>query len=333
MFQHILVTLDGSPRAERVLPIAAYIARTTGGRITLLRVVTSQFDLDIRPMPLIGHIELSQETEIAQAEQYLAQVSSSDDLKGITIQPEVLTGSPADTILLFTRLQHVDLIIIGSHGLGGHHRWWLGSIAQHIARYSLAPVFIQHEGSPLPIAQFEDSARPLRILVPLDGSPLAEAALVPTVHLCATLAAPGRGSLHLIHVLQPLPEIAGRRDAKRLAEIHEQMYSEMQAYMQAITQHIRETVANQLHLAVTSSIILHPDTADALLQVAEHGDLVEDKEKFNGYDAIAMATHGRGGPQRWVMGSMTERILNSTKLPLLVVRSPTSASGSPCIHA
>lgn len=84
---------------------------------------------------------------------------------------------------------------------------------------------------------------------------------------------------------------------------------------------MREGEAARLDLTVTSSVVVHLDVADTLIRMAEHGEFVEDIAGFEGCDVIAMTTHGRSGPQRWVMGSITERVLGATRLPLLIVRS------------
>jgi hypothetical protein len=62
-----------------------------------------------------------------------------------------------------------------------------------------------------------------------------------------------------------------------------------------------------------------------LIRFAEEGDGVEDAEVFGGCDLIAMATHGRGGLQRWAMGSITERVLGSSRLPMFIVRPQETA--------
>jgi len=62
--------------------------------------------------------------------------------------------------------------------------------------------------------------------------------------------------------------------------------------------------------------------------VAENGEDAEGSGAFGGCDVIAMATHGRGGLQRWAMGSVTERVLQGTKLPLLIVRAQNKTSES-----
>ncbi len=319
MFHHILVPLDGSPRAEQALPTAARFAHASGGTLTLLTVVAPVLEIVIKPVRLTGHAELPLDTEIAQANEYLAGVASSGDLKGIEVRTDVMTGIPASIILLFAQLQHVDLIVMCSHGFTGFTRWRLGGIAQHVARQSPVPVFVLCEGGSM-LTQREDTTHPLRVLVALDGSPLAEAALLPAAQLCASLAAPARGALHLTRVL-PFPELEDESQKEMLLAARKQAEADVTAYLDTVKQRLREGDLAQLDLMVTSSVVVHTDVADTLIRVAEHGEFIRDIEGFAGCDVIAMATHGRSGPQRWVMGSITERMLGATRLPLLIVRS------------
>ncbi len=69
-------------------------------------------------------------------------------------------------------------------------------------------------------------------------------------------------------------------------------------------------------MTVTSTATLAADVAEMIGEIAEEGQ--------PRYDYLAMATHGRGGLQRWALGSITERVLQSTQLPLLIARSPVA---------
>lgn len=325
MFRHILVPLDGSTRAEQALPVAARIARTTGGTLTLLRIVTNMehVDVDSKRVPLDGALA----ADIAMAKDYLAQVATTDEtdvFEGIGIKMEVLIGIPAQEILEYTPTHQVDLIVMCSHGTTGFTRWMLGSVAQMVARYSPIPVFVLREGGPLPIDGPDTPGRPLRILVALDGSPFAEKVLVPAAQLCAALAAPTQGVLHLILVLRRLTGIYDHKET--IAAIHALAISDARTYLNDIARRLREPDLAPLNLGVTSSLVIKEDVADTLLKVAESGKYIEGIEGFDGCDIIALATHGRGGLARWVMGSVTERILGATKLPLLIVRPSERAT-------
>lgn len=330
MFRHIVIPLDGSPRAEEALPVAARLARATGGQLTLLRVVPPTIELDMRTVPLTTPAELASEEEIAKANDYLAQVATSKELEGITIHTEALSGPAAKTILLFAYLQHVDLITICSRGITGLKRWALGSVAEKVVRHSPIPVLVLREDGPNLAIPGETPTLPVRLLVPLDGSALAEAALTPAAQLCAALATPARGELHLCYVVRPLP--VTEEETEQIARKNEQAIVDAIAYLQTITQRLQQSETASYGCTVSSSVIVHSDVAETLIRVAEQGEGLEADEKFEACDAIAMATHGGSNIAYWVMGSVTERILHGSKLPMLIVRpkeikSETSKAG------
>lgn len=226
---------------------------------------------------------------------------------------------PAQNILSVAHSQQVDLIIMCSHGETGFKRWALGSVAQQVARHCPVPVLVLHERGGAPTHLLPDGTRPVRVLVALDGSSLAEAALAPAASLSTALSAPAQGTLHLAWVL-PLPELEDDSQKEMLLAARKQAESNVRAYLDTIKQRLREGDLANLHLQVTSSVAVHADGAEALIGMAETGEYREDAGAFNGCDMIAMATHGRSGVERWVMGSVTERVLGATKLPLLIVR-------------
>jgi hypothetical protein len=84
---------------------------------------------------------------------------------------------------------------------------------------------------------------------------------------------------------------------------------------------LREPDLAPLNLTVMSSVIDRDDVASTLSKAAESGKYIKDEmEGFDGCDIIALATHGRSGLSRLVLGSVTEYLLETTKLPLLIVR-------------
>ena len=207
MFKRILVPLDGSGRAERALPIAARLARASGGSLILVRVAsTVPASLpSASAKPLL--IQTVGEADRQQAESYLRGMAESELLTGISVEIQVAVGLVAPSILSIAADKHVDMIVICSHGYTGVRRWWMvGSVAAKVARFAEVPVLVLREGGPVPEARHPGEP-PLRILVPLDGSDAAKAALVPAAYLAATLAAPGQGALHLLHVVQPAHEV------------------------------------------------------------------------------------------------------------------------------
>lgn len=316
MFQHILVPLDSSSRAEQALPVAAKLARASGGSLVLLQAVSPPIDYGgaISQAPYVT--ERFIKAELAEANSYLALVAKSAPLAGITIKTEVTYGAPAQHILAVAEAQQVDLIVLCSHGRTGFKRWALGSVAHKIVHHSRVPVFVFHEGQTEPLLSRAEAARPLCALVPLDGSPLAETSLLPAAHLVTALAAPAQGTLHLVQVVKLIAPIAQIGVARKHIE---KELTHAETYLSAVKEHLQEQLRD-LKLSLTWSMALDTDVADALIGTAEHEAEGKEPEGFAGCDLIAITTHGRGGLERWVMGSVTERVLNTTKLPMLIVR-------------
>jgi nucleotide-binding universal stress UspA family protein len=182
----------------------------------------------------------------------------------------------------------------------------LGSVALKVARQSPVPVLILRPEAAGATTLHPAPPRSIHTLVPLDGSLMAEEALAPAIALTRALSAPEPGVLHLASVL-PFYQM----------EEQVQLVQAVQEYLASIERHIRE---REKDLMLTSSLLLHIDVASALLELAETGKGMERMAGDTGCDVIAMATHGRGSVQTWMLGSITERMLTATKLPLLMVR-------------
>jgi nucleotide-binding universal stress UspA family protein len=316
MFKRILVPLDGSTRAERALPVAARVARATGGSLLLVQVINPPIDysggLGLVPMMTEQAIEM----EMAGATDYLKAVAASPRLAEIETRTEVSFGLPAQYLIAAAEADESDLVVLCSHGRTGFTRWALGSVAHRIIHHSTVPVLVLHAGEPLPPVPRADATHLLSALVALDGSPLAETALAPAAHLVAALAAPERGTLHLMQVVKIFPTTA---EEGFVSQLNEEALKRAEVYLASVKERLQETFRD-LNLSITWSVALDADVADAILGTAEHGEQMEGAEGFSGCDLIAMSTHGRGGLERWVMGSVTERVLTTTKLPMLIVR-------------
>lgn len=319
MFTRILVPLDGSPQAERAIPVAAKIARASNGTVVLLRVATVpiEFGTALAPSLLVGTIEADR-TEFAG---YLSYIAGLPALVNTTTETEVLLGAPARTILEAVDDKNIDLVVMTSHGRTGFSRWMLGSVAQQVAHHSVAPVVILREYGATLTSQHRDVEHLLRLLVPLDGSALAEAALEPAAAL-ATALSPKQSALHLTLILAPyeaieenMPEALAMNGAKE--------------YLRAVAGRLQK---DHPGLTVTWTVGVGHDIAETIIRVAESGDDTEGASAFGGCDAIAIATHGRTGFTRWALGSVTERVLHGTKLPLVIVRA-SKVAVKQAVHA
>jgi nucleotide-binding universal stress UspA family protein len=325
MFQRMLLPLDGSKRAERAIPIAARIARASGGSLILLRAVGTQIEFGTYMTEPSVLIQEALELDLTRAIDYLARIKTSHELEGIETTVEVRSGGAAQTILDVAQMQHVDLIVMCSHGDTGFKRWALGSVAQQVTRHSPLPVLVLREGGPVPTGSFPDPTHPLRAvmgLVALDGSVGAEAALEPAAKLVAALAAPARGILRLTRFVN-LPAIERERGSHVGIDplMKEEMLCAAKTYLSDVADRLRSGPLAELKLTIVCSVATGKDAASALLSVAETGKDAEGAVMLGSCDLMAMATHGRGGLQRLALGSVTERVLGATKRPEVVVHA------------
>src|SRR6266516_1147147 len=282
VFQRILLPLDGSTRAERAISVAARLAHASGGSVIFVRVVNKSSGF----WPFLAEyttlVQQALAADLAEAERYLAGVATSPELEGIPIESMVQCGPTVSTIIATADASGADLIVMCSHGYSGLTCRIMGSVAEKLAREVSVPVLVLREDGPVPGKGDRDAARPLRILVPLDGSAHAKAVLEPAAALLAALAGSTPGVLHLLHVVELVT-----------ADIEEGGM-------------LTASAKARRYLSTT----------------AENVEASEGDEMLGDYDVIALATHGRDGLQRWVMGSVTEQVLRDTKLPLLVVPPP-----------
>ncbi|HEU5380996.1 MAG TPA: universal stress protein [Ktedonobacteraceae bacterium] len=320
MFQHILILLDGSTRAELALPVAVRLARATGASLTLLRMVMLPPDYvwyQLEP-PFLAHALL--EEEMRKASTYLKGKAWEMDLTGIPVHTHIMPGLPLDRIHTFLEEHAIDLVVLCSRGQITCRPRIRRSMAQQVLRQSSVPVLVLQETCELSGTLSPQGAHPVRLLVALDGSALAEAVLQPAALLSAALSAPLCGALHLVRVL-PVSDVMrmgeGTRRHWKRARDH------ALAYLETLSQKLQEGDIGQLHLSVTTSVLFHSHIAETLVNVAEARQqdtrATEARGESDRYDIIAMTTHGRSGLSHPRIGSTAERILQETLLPLLIV--------------
>lgn len=340
MYTRILVPLDGSPRAEAALPIATRLALASGGTLILTRIVNVSPELSpYFALPVGSAPQLTYDI-IDEAKTYLEQVREHTNRHGIPVETNVSVGMTAPVLLEAIAETRADMIVMCSHGRVGFARWALGSIAQHIARHAPVPVLILREGAPLLPDDIAARGHPLRALVTLDGSRLAEEVLPHVVAVLTALAGDNGGELHLASVVSPIDlEIAGITQPVAVGAAKH--------YMDGIVARLRADKAAST-LRITSEVTVSRDVAGYLIGSAletEDNSTTEQPmestaapdESQRGYDLMAMATHGRSGFALWAVGSVTERVLQSTRLPLLIVRpknipTDTVKPGEAAIH-
>ena len=318
MFQRVLVPLDGSERAEQAIPVAVRIARAAHGSVILLRVPTKVTDLYMLSVEALEDMQDIMEAKRDEIKRYLAHLASSMALEEVGIVTEVVDGTPAETILAVARAQEADLVVMCSHGYTCFKRWILGSIAQKVAWHSTMPVLILREGDSHKLNSLSPNVgHPIRALVALDGTPFTEAAVMPAVQLVAACSAPARGEIHLTHVVK-LPSLEEEITYERLGtatRLRQAALYKSNNHLHTMKERISHEMTDELAVDITWSVEESTDVADSLLKIAQG----EGEGTYIPSDLIALTTHGRTGLERWVRGSVAERVLSSTTMPLLIV--------------
>lgn len=304
MIRQILVPLDGSARAEAILPAVEVIGRLTGAGITVLQAIEPLHALLDRS----GADEARRAAE-RRAPHYLADVAGRLGQAGLTAQSRVVFGPAATEILRAARA--VDLIALASHGRGGWGHGVAGTVAARVVRHAPVPVLLLRVHQ----AEAHAAGRPRRILVPLDGSTLAEQALP----LAGTLAERAGADLIVAHSLHWLHTAIGVHpgDGAGLGAVC--LLAQAEAAARAYLDEVRQRLAGQ-GLTVHTDLRHLPAATAIMAGAAAHGA-----------DLVVMSTPGR----RWGRwgGAVDERVLRGLAVPLLLVPTGVPAAAEALVAA
>jgi nucleotide-binding universal stress UspA family protein len=215
----------------------------------------------------------------------VATVISGD---GVAVETEVRSGNIGETIVEVAREKNADTIILNSHGRTGILERLLGSVAEHVSRDAPVPVLLLRAGEEHALIGADGEGRSVRALLPLDGTVVAESALVPTLYLVAALSTPEPGTLHLAHV------VAEEQDA-----------GNAEKYLGALAERVQAATPEGLKLEVTWSTSTAKSVEDELIAQAD------------GYDLVALTKPEATG--RRALGETIEKLLGNVKLPMLIV--------------
>jgi len=308
MFTKLLIPLDGSRLAEQALPTATQLASAMKADLDLVAVHP-------RPNAVAtqGTIDRSIKSW-SDADRYIEQRASALEAKTrLAVTHIVPAGEPVECICARAADVGADLIVMTSHGRTGFSRFWMGSVADGVVRRSSIPVLMLR-------ALEEQDATPAarqfrRILVPLDGSKLAEEALGPAGDLAIALDA----DVVLLHVVHPVPlvnvdfEMAWSGPMATDDAATRLLMNQSRAYLARIGTRLGERGVKR----VTEHVSLAGNTATAIIALAKERQV----------DAIAMSTHGRG-VSRLVMGSVADKVMRGSDLPLLIHRPASVAAAT-----
>ena len=295
MYRQIMVPLDGSKFAEAALPLALTLSRKTGASLHVVTV--------IEPVPAFAYEEWASAAE-EWTKEYLAKLGENVSAHaGGAVTSSVLSGHVVDALQKEAGAKQVDLVVMASHGRGTISRLWLGSVADRFVRQADRPVLlVRPDESNLPGLDHDASYD--NLLVPLDGSDLSESALTHATDFGELFGS----AYHLTRIVAYPIDLASPylpHTAQMNQKVLEEAKDRAAEYLEKHAERMRRR-----GLRVTTSV-----TVDGQ---AGHGILLE--AEAVGSDAIAMATHGRQGLSRALIGSTADKVLRGTHLPLLLHR-------------
>jgi nucleotide-binding universal stress UspA family protein len=249
------------------------------------------------PLALVRAVELfvpddeevveSEHPMLAEAQAYLQAIASRLTATGLQVECLVPYGRPVERIVAVIRTRDTRWVVMATHGRSGFGRWLYGSVADAVLTHSPAPVALVPADAPAP----RTSAGRERLLIPLDGSALSATALPAAAELAVQLDA----EVVLLRVIS-------HADEERLAEAN--------AYLRTLAARLTDRPsARGLSIRVRVESSRSPATVISRLAEDEYAT------------AIVMATHGRSGVGRMVLGSVATGTLRRAGVPLLLIRA------------
>jgi nucleotide-binding universal stress UspA family protein len=298
MYNVIMVPTDGSGFDREAIRVALRLAEKSEAKVRLVRVLGTGSFFGMAAAAegtAIAAEVVRSERDRALSEPY-ALAAECRTTANTDITVDLLAGPVADVLESYAKLHEVDLIVISTHGRSGISRMSLGSVTDALIRHTSIPVLVVKPAASYLNPRVSDQFK--RVVVPLDGSTLAEQ-ILPRVAQLATL---DDAEITLLHVLtsQSYSENGADPDAtwwdKR---------SPAQEYLFRVAKKLRRSGA-----VVRTDIVVNENVAEAIGEFAARDSA----------DLIAIATHGRGGLARMLRGSVADAVMHSGKASMLVFK-------------
>jgi nucleotide-binding universal stress UspA family protein len=294
MYRSILVPLDGSPFAEHALPQAASIARRGSAVLHLVHVhgAVGSHDADLMPHP-------DDAQQRASALAYLDGLALRVSPDGaIPITTALLDAPVVHALHSYAATHAVDLTVMTTHGRGALSRLWVGSVTDRLIRQSAAPVLLIHPKDT--VAQEQSAPAFKHMLIPLDGSALAEQILPHAVAL--------GGLMQAEYTLLQVAELALASTELYGSEFDSAVQERVCGRAQRYLDRLAAPLCSEGFNVRTKVAIGWP--AQYILEYARDHKV----------DALALATHGHGGLARLLLGSVSDKIVRGASVPVLLYR-------------
>jgi nucleotide-binding universal stress UspA family protein len=305
VYTKILIPLDGSKTAEKVLPYARLLAgeKTPVELLAVIDVATLATHMSANNARYFDSLI---NAEASGSKSYLEGVAATFE-KDTSVKCSVERGKPEEVIIEKAASDKNILVAIATHGRSGVKRWLLGSVAEKVLRGTTNPLFVVRADD---LAKAEGKATLRSIVVPLDGSELAESVLPSVGELAKKL----KMEIIVTRVYEfPVAAYYGSDAyyAPSYEDLSAQLREDARVYLEKKVEELRST-----GLEKVSFVLLEGPSANEIITLAR-------KTPDN---LVAMCTHGRSGVKRWILGSVTEKVVRHSGDPVLVVRAASGGT-------
>jgi len=298
IYRQMLIPLDGSNVSEQVLPYARLLARKLNLPVELLAVVDAVGLAACLSPDDKRNVESFIAHTLGDSAAFLERISKT--FPEASVKCVVEKGRPGEVVIEKAAADSGTLIAMATHGRSGIDRWLLGSVAEKVLRGTKNPLLLVRAGKS---GESAGEARLERVIVPLDGSPLAEktlphaAALAKAMNLDMVLFR----SYTLTQIISTYDDYIP--DWNRLEAVSK---GEAISYLD---QKVRELKENRL--THVSPLVSEGEAAEQIIDLA----------KRTADSLVVMCSHGRSGVGRWVLGSVAERVARHSIGPVLFIRA------------
>lgn len=292
----MLIPLDGSQTAEKVLPYARRLARSLIIPVELIAVT----EIVTLTLGKAQYLDTLVDAAILRNQEYLQKIART--FTGVSVDYTVEGGAPDEAIIMKAALDKGTLITMATHGRSGVKRWLLGSVAEKVLRGSSNPLLLVRGDEE---AKTEGEVTLSQIIVALDGSELAEAVLPSVAELAKAI------NLKVILLRSyTLPPIIGGYGAY-IPDLN----------LNALKAESKKDAVSYLDSKVEQLKSQGLDDVTPLTSEGEAAETIIELARRSPNSLIAMCTHGRSGVMRWMLGSVTEKVVRHSGNPVLVIRA------------
>lgn len=285
-YKRILVPLDGSVVAEAALAYAGLIAGRNRAELVLLTVCDRDSETTTRP-----------------SQAYLEQKAEEIRAEGLKVSTAVACGNTVEQIAIYAARNQIDLLAISSHGYSGFKRLLLGSVAGRVIDCVKIPILLVKAGK-----AGKEKPELRRILLPMDGSQFSET----SVPYAQSVISGTDAEIVLLTVAEP-PQVPSDRSAN--------IKPSWEEYRDALVAEAREQAAAYLERVRTA--FADKKRVKLLVEMGKPAESIMVAAGREQVHLVALSSHGRTGAERVLYGSVARRLIDESRIPLLLIRPGT----------